>query len=382
MKTLQMENVCLDVWLEVTKKLDTKSVYNLMLSSLSMYNMYRCNECHFQYILLKKSLDELGVNEIIIKKILELYTTLSFSTKSELCKFIQKMNRYFQPHLDSSVSEMLGFVVESNVSLDVATIIFELFTQKARLAKTSKLNSDIITYDDAAYLITHAHPSLIRFILWRGALPPDVIVDIITTDPVQNTHKTQELVNYFFVKHCMRRFYNQGVFELNRMLKYFIDTNQPQNLTYTLSLRDTYVRDTTQSIPINYNACINAAIRCDNLSILQLLFQDLHRASIASSQPIPVIISPNSIEAMMSQGRFDCLEYLVTEQLGDAFRMDVYARSILGGLLKMNKRMNIDWSKLDILNQVLKVSFLDDLKETIRITTERLSTHKKTNSKS
>lgn len=360
-----MEVLCVDVLLIVIDFLNLKSSVNLLTSSSAMLNKYHQNKNTIIHALTFKGLVELNISPAALYRIKLARRDLSDIHKKELFKRVYKMRMHFEEHPDVSISELLVFIIDDENHFSRAShVLYDAFTVNLRIY--SRALGNAISFDDAAYIITHCHHSFLTYIYRCGTIPVETLVVIILDNKMKHPeNKIKSLINYYFFKHCIKRLSANGATNLNVILKCFVERNDLYYVKYILKLRDKYVQENRHNI-IEYSNLINITISRDNLIALQILFEDRQKLFEEPRNNLPpILINPTSIEKMFKKGQFKCLRYIVENQLGRFLRMNRYFESMLIGL-KTRKRENtcdLDWNELNILCDVLDEQQLNQLNQ-------------------
>lgn len=283
---------------------DIQSIYNFLISSKKIYQIYLSNKNYIDRIISKKILEHFNLNftgNNVYKHIL--YNKNSFIVHKQLC-FLYKKNGNFDDHRIADYLKTLINIINEptlfnesndsnhNYNLQNDTQLFNFLLDKCNfkfwIKEKDSTNRNILSSNDIEYILIHGSIYIVNNILSKFYISSGIITQCISTlitqhnisDEIHVITKIHKYIKYLVVKNFQKLslktqlvnpyyiFDTETDMYFHEIIMILIKHNKIKIIEGILLLKRKY------KLQINYDKLINYTVELDNIKILKMLYKE------------------------------------------------------------------------------------------------------------
>lgn len=345
-------SVNFDVLEHIIRCCDVESSISLLYSSKIFYTVYLSGQFYIQ--------------RIICEKICEKYDLGFFVDSEDICKELMYLHTVIKNKESYTFGEILRAlcprVTEENGLLFTHCISACKLKFWPTDSKNKKRNDmRIISTTDLEYILFCGNELACDIILSELFIPTGIISHCIinllnrmSLYDKQNIQYEQYIYKFkitkylnYMISNNSSHFDMENTVYFDEIVQSIIEHNQFTLLTPVIALKRKY------KLSFDYNTILNRAVQLDNISVFRLLFAE-NRLDMSDQPLTNIIITPESLQSLISIGHLYSLSYILSYILGSRINQRGYIKGICEGLNRLFSRESEDF----IFRNIYKLGIL------------------------
>lgn len=336
-----MNYLNIDVFENIIKFLDYKSIKNVCLVNKILYNYYNHNR---------------NCDLIVINKIENLFSVKNGKYKynkhiiNNIKKIYNKIYNQFRTHNNTYLVDMIIYLIETKYENSIY-ILESLLSECILRMEPNYLDKRVITFNDMTYIIVYSNNEELKIILSLFTIPLSIFYYSVQQILYKNYYEKKgyktrlyQIIDYIYYKYCFRKMDYMSDMYIHNILTQFIRYNESTLTRYFLVKKEYYKNS------LMYQTLIQECIRYESLDNLKLFINEMNN----EPEKTYIIIDKNVIEVISRRGSFHIIKYVIENLMGDFINLSGYIKSICIGIDHYDgHKFDMYFKKLEMIKECL-----------------------------
>lgn len=307
---VNLENIPYDILDNIINKLDVSSTINLLMVSKDIYEKYVFyNNKHYKITMINKIIKYFtSLNKLKIDcKVINI---------EEMYKYLNKIYYCFNKHVNTSLSDILIYLCDAKLS---NKWIFKHIISHCYFPQDGSYAYNTILADDLIYLLMFIED--ITVITKYIFIEPIIIKSVIKYKiQIRDRINILALFNYLLFTHFFRT--SEYMEDIITDIVCYIIKMKDMAILYNI-----YNKQKIYKFKLNYQKIINVCIERKDIELLDIINKKMCEQNYYN--PIPLIITKESIRFLMKTKSYTMLTRVIELYLKDMINLNSYVNEIL-----------------------------------------------------